>query len=35
MTRSMALQNGMAYTHIGNRPDAATRPRRNGPPSYR
>lgn len=35
MTRSMALQNGMAYTHIGNRPGAATAPRRNDPPAYR
>jgi E-phenylitaconyl-CoA hydratase len=35
MTRSMALQNGMAYTHIGNRPGAALQPRRNDPPTYR
>ncbi len=37
MTRSTALQNGMAYTHIGNPPLAERRaaPRRNGPPIYR
>jgi enoyl-CoA hydratase/carnithine racemase len=37
MTRSTALQNGMAYTHIGNPPLAERRaaPRRNGPPLYR
>lgn len=37
MTRSTALQNGMAYTHIGNPPIAERRaaPRRNGPPAYR
>ena len=35
MNRSMALQNGMAYTHIGNRPGAARQPRRNDPPTYR
>ncbi|EKF25044.1 enoyl-CoA hydratase/isomerase family protein [Mycolicibacterium hassiacum DSM 44199] len=37
MTRSTALQNGMAYTHIGNPPVAERRaaPRRNGPASYR
>ncbi|BBY78412.1 enoyl-CoA hydratase [Mycolicibacterium parafortuitum] len=37
MTRSTALQNGMAYTHIGNPPLAERRstPRRNGPPVYR
>lgn len=37
MTRSTALQNGMAYTHIGNPPLTERRaaPRRNGPPSYR
>jgi E-phenylitaconyl-CoA hydratase len=37
MTRSTALQNGLAYTQIGN-PSAAERaatPRRNDPPSYR
>jgi E-phenylitaconyl-CoA hydratase len=37
MTRSMALQNGMAYTHIGNEPpsERAGRPRRNEAPTYR
>ncbi|MGE2834845.1 enoyl-CoA hydratase/isomerase family protein [Mycobacterium sp. SMC-4] len=37
MTRSTALQNGMAYTHIGNPPLTERRaaPRRNGPPVYR
>jgi E-phenylitaconyl-CoA hydratase len=37
MTRSTALQNGMAYTHIGNPPLAERRvaPRRNGPATYR
>ncbi|BBX21721.1 enoyl-CoA hydratase [Mycolicibacter terrae] len=37
MTRSTALQNGMAYTHIGNPPLAERRaaPRRNGPPVSR
>jgi E-phenylitaconyl-CoA hydratase len=35
MTRSMALQGGMAYTHIGNRSSLAPQPRRNDPPSYR
>ncbi|OBF12066.1 enoyl-CoA hydratase [Mycobacterium sp. ACS4331] len=37
MTRSTALQNGMAYTHIGNPPLAERRatPRRNGPPTLR
>lgn len=37
MTRSAALQNGMAYTHIGNPPVAERRaaPRRNGSPCYR
>jgi E-phenylitaconyl-CoA hydratase len=37
MNRTTALQNGMAYTHIGNPPLAERRatPRRNGPPSYR
>jgi E-phenylitaconyl-CoA hydratase len=35
MTRSMALQNGLAYTHIGN-PSADERPtRRNEAPTYR
>jgi enoyl-CoA hydratase/carnithine racemase len=37
MTRSMALQNGMAYTHIGNPPLGEMRnsPRRNEKPTYR
>ncbi|HZP29373.1 MAG TPA: enoyl-CoA hydratase/isomerase family protein [Acidimicrobiia bacterium] len=37
MTRSAALQNGLAYTQIGNPPAAerAATPRRNDPPSYR
>jgi E-phenylitaconyl-CoA hydratase len=37
MTRTTALQNGLAYTHIGNTPraDRAGAPRRNQPPSYR
>jgi enoyl-CoA hydratase/carnithine racemase len=37
MTRSMALQNGMAYTHIGNPPrgERMGQPRRNDPPTYR
>jgi E-phenylitaconyl-CoA hydratase len=37
MTRSLALQNGMAYTHIGNpKPgERAERPRANGEPTYR
>jgi (E)-benzylidenesuccinyl-CoA hydratase len=37
MTRSTALQNGMAYTHIGNPPldERRAEPRRNAPPSYR
>ena len=37
MTRSMALQNGMAYTNIGNPPrgERAGQPRRNDPPAYR
>lgn len=37
MTRSTALQNGMAYTHIGNAPVAERRatPRHNGPPTIR
>ena len=37
MTRSTALQNGMAYTHIGNPPldERRAAPRRNGPPVYR
>jgi E-phenylitaconyl-CoA hydratase len=37
MNRTTALQNGMAYTHIGNPPVQQRRatPRRNGVPSYR
>lgn len=37
MTRSTALQNGMAYTHIGNPPLAERRatPRHNAAPEYR
>ncbi|MGH2604070.1 MAG: enoyl-CoA hydratase/isomerase family protein, partial [Dehalococcoidia bacterium] len=37
MTRTMALQNGMAYTHIGNPPLSERRSerRRNDPPTYR
>jgi E-phenylitaconyl-CoA hydratase len=35
MTRTAAIQNGLAYTHIGNEPGAATEPRHNNPPSYR
>ncbi|WP_244970773.1 enoyl-CoA hydratase/isomerase family protein [Gordonia jinghuaiqii] len=37
LTRSAALQNGMAYTHIGNQPADVRRaqPRRNNPPTYR
>lgn len=37
MTRSTALQNGMAYTHIGNAPkeERMLQPRRNDPPRYR
>jgi enoyl-CoA hydratase/carnithine racemase len=35
LTRTAAIQNGLAYTHIGNEPGAATGPRRNDPPSYR
>lgn len=37
MTRSTALQNGMAYTHIGNPPldERRATPRRNGAPVYR
>lgn len=36
MTGSTALQNGVAYTHIGNPPLAERRatPRRDGLPSY-
>src|SRR5690606_21268259 len=36
MTRSMALQNGMAYTHIGNVPPPdGPRPRVNQHPTFR
>ncbi len=35
MPRSIALQNGMAYTHIGNDMSPARLPRRNDPPTYR
>ena len=37
MTRTMAIQNGMAYTHIGNKPAAERvgEPRRNDPPCFR
>ena len=37
MTRTMALENGMAYTHIGNEPPVArvSVERRNEPPTYR
>ncbi len=35
MSRSMALQNGMAYTHIGNRPKLGALPHRNAAPTYR
>jgi E-phenylitaconyl-CoA hydratase len=37
MSRTMALQNGMSYTHIGNRPveDRRGQPRTNNPPTYR
>ncbi|MDL9935437.1 enoyl-CoA hydratase/isomerase family protein [Gordonia sp. ABSL1-1] len=37
MTRTTALQNGMAYTHIGNQPVEVRRamPRHNAPPTYR
>ncbi len=35
MPRTTALQNGMAYTHIGNDPAGARGPRRNEPPAYR
>ncbi len=37
MTRTMALRNGMSYTHIGNRPIAERHgaPRRNDPPTCR
>lgn len=35
MTRTAALQNGIAYTNIGNEPAAARGSRRNAPPTYR
>lgn len=35
MTRTTALQNGMAYTHIGNDLSGARGPRKNEAPSYR
>lgn len=37
MSRTIALQNGMSYTHIGNapRPETAQRPRSDQEPSYR
>lgn len=37
MNRSMALQNGLSYTHIGNKPPADRKgvPRRNDPPVFR
>jgi enoyl-CoA hydratase/carnithine racemase len=37
MNRTMALQNGLAYTHIGNAhlAERRTTPRRSDPPSYR
>jgi E-phenylitaconyl-CoA hydratase len=35
MTRSIAIQNGMAYTHIGNDLAGARAPRKNAPPTYR
>lgn len=37
MTPSMALRNGLAYTHIGNKPQAERlgAPRRNDPPVFR
>ena len=37
MTPSMGLQNGLAYTHIGNNPSADRKgePRRNDPPVFR
>lgn len=35
MTRTMAIQNGMAYTHIGNEPGGGLGPREKRPPSYR
>jgi E-phenylitaconyl-CoA hydratase len=37
LTPSIGLQNGLAYTHIGNRPapDRLAQPRRNDPPVFR
>lgn len=35
MTRTMALENGLAYTLIGNDPAAVSAPRRNEPPTRR
>lgn len=35
MTRTMALENGLAYTIIGNDPAAVSAPRRNEPPTRR
>jgi enoyl-CoA hydratase/carnithine racemase len=35
MSRTMALQNGLAYTHIGNDPRGERPPRRNEGPSFR
>jgi enoyl-CoA hydratase/carnithine racemase len=35
MSRTVALQNGMAYTHIGNVPQKGRPPRQNRKPSYR
>jgi E-phenylitaconyl-CoA hydratase len=35
MTRTMALQNGMAYTHIGNQVMGVPQPRVNAKPEYR
>jgi len=35
MPRNIALQNGMAYTHLGNDMSLARGPRRNDPPTFR
>jgi enoyl-CoA hydratase/carnithine racemase len=35
MPRTVAIQNALAYTHIGNAPRDARPPRRNEPPTYR
>ncbi len=35
MTRTMAIQNGMAYTHIGNAPRGERHVRPNGKPTFR